>query len=458
MVENGVVFVHHPMIHIKGDKPVMSIELDELSRIGFGGYRISIGSAEHARALSHALRSGCNLIDTSANYMNGESEMLVGKVLSENPDLDAFVITKAGYIQGDNLNVISELNRKGLARDGLIIFSEEYQYSIHPDFLQSQIELSCQRLQRERIDGFLLHNPEHYFEQDTDDVSPDEFYTMIANAFKFLEEMVAAGVIRYYGISSNTFPFSTEAENTTDLHQVMKIARTISSSHHFKLIQFPFNLIEQQALDAHHGGMSLIDAARSYGIVTLSNRPINARRDNQVIRLASYDDEMQSCDDEEAQKIFDTCIDLVQQQLIREGADGTPMDYTPMRFLRDAWTTLSTPELVTSIFQTRIYPFLDALYDGSIPDDAGMAFARLQYYAILYAKKGMSEQSQIVRRQLIRNGRLRRDDTRPFTRVACDYYLASGVDHVLAGMKRVAYVDDLKELFQRRTTSGQMVS
>lgn len=436
----------------------MSIELDELSRIGFGGYRVSIGSAEHARALTHALRSGCNLIDTSANYMNGESELLIGKVLSENPDLDAFVVTKAGYIQGDNLNVIAELNRSGLAREGLISFSEDYQYSIHPDFLRSQLELSCGRLQRDRIDGFLLHNPEHYFAQNTDDISPDEFYTMITGAFEFLEEMVAAGIIRYYGISSNTFPASTEAENTTNLHRVVEIARMISSSHHFKLIQFPFNLIERQALESHHGEMSVIDAARSYGIVTFSNRPINARRDNQVIRLALYDDEVQTCDDDEAQKIFDTCVDLIQQQLIQEGEEGTPMDYTPMRFLRDAWTTISTPELVASIFQTRIYPFLDALYNGPLPENVAMSFVRLQYYATLYAKKAMTEQSRAVRRQLARSGSIRGDDTRSFTQVACDYCLSSGIDHVLAGMKRVAYVDDLKQLFQRGAMSGKMAS
>lgn len=426
---------------------MMSVELCELSRIGFGGYRISIGSAEHARALAYALRSGCNLIDTSANYMNGQSEALIGHMLAEHPDLKAFIITKAGYIQGDNLDVMAKLNRRGVARDGLITFSEDYQYSIHPDFLRSQIELSCKRLRRNQIDGFLLHNPEHYFDQENDDINPDEYYAQITSAFEFLQEMVAAGIIRYYGISSNTFPLCTDAENTTDLHRVMEIARKISSSHDFKLIQFPLNLLERQALETHHGGTSLIGAARSYGITTFSNRPINARIDNAVIRLALYEDAAQACNDDEAQQLFDMCVDLVQQQLTKVGEKDTPMDYTPMRFLRDSWTTISTPELVTSIFQTRIYPFFHRLYEGSIPDDEALIFAKLQYYAILYAKKAMTEQTRTIRRKLIRSGRIKRDDPRSLTQVACSQYLASGIDHVLVGMKRVCYVDDLKDLF-----------
>ena len=48
---------------------------------GFGGYRIDYRIAEHYEALVHAIRSGINLIDTSANYTDGGSELLIGKAL-----------------------------------------------------------------------------------------------------------------------------------------------------------------------------------------------------------------------------------------------------------------------------------------------------------------------------------------------------------------------------------------
>ncbi|MGH7165297.1 MAG: aldo/keto reductase, partial [Nitrospiraceae bacterium] len=53
------------------------------SRLGFGGYRIDTEDPEHREALLKALRGGCNLIDTSTNYGDGDSERLIGTVLAE---------------------------------------------------------------------------------------------------------------------------------------------------------------------------------------------------------------------------------------------------------------------------------------------------------------------------------------------------------------------------------------
>ena len=82
------------------------INLNDLSKIGFGCHFVSANSNEHYKALLHALSSGCNLFDTSANYMKGESEKLIGKVIKENPKYDSFVITKSGYDQSENLGMI----------------------------------------------------------------------------------------------------------------------------------------------------------------------------------------------------------------------------------------------------------------------------------------------------------------------------------------------------------------
>ncbi len=55
----------------------------EVSSIGFGGYRIHHNSIENAQALRYALLNGFNLIDTSSNYTDGGSEMLIGNLLQE---------------------------------------------------------------------------------------------------------------------------------------------------------------------------------------------------------------------------------------------------------------------------------------------------------------------------------------------------------------------------------------
>src|SRR3954470_2550212 len=79
-----------------------------ISPIGFGTYRVTQHDPEHREALTLALKSGVNVIDTSTNYMLGSSERLVGDVLGdlftkgELKREEVVVVTKVGYVQGPN--------------------------------------------------------------------------------------------------------------------------------------------------------------------------------------------------------------------------------------------------------------------------------------------------------------------------------------------------------------------
>jgi aryl-alcohol dehydrogenase-like predicted oxidoreductase len=69
-----------------------------VSAVGFGGYRTGRSDPTHREALRAALQAGVNLIDTSSNYMLGDSERLVGEVLAEGlvPRAAVGVDTKMG--------------------------------------------------------------------------------------------------------------------------------------------------------------------------------------------------------------------------------------------------------------------------------------------------------------------------------------------------------------------------
>jgi aryl-alcohol dehydrogenase-like predicted oxidoreductase len=117
-------------------------------RIGLGTYRMSIRSAEHRQALLLALQSGCKLIDTAANYTDGEAELLIGEVLQEHSEFSPLLITKAGYIQGA---ITQRLQDEGIL-DKIIKHSHEnYDISLDPIFLESQINHSLKNLQQEHI-------------------------------------------------------------------------------------------------------------------------------------------------------------------------------------------------------------------------------------------------------------------------------------------------------------------
>lgn len=79
-----------------------------VSRIGFGGYRVDDRSDVHREALREALVSRITLVDTSSNYADGHSEILVGEVVRDvlsrgaTRREDLVLVTKAGYVQGTN--------------------------------------------------------------------------------------------------------------------------------------------------------------------------------------------------------------------------------------------------------------------------------------------------------------------------------------------------------------------
>jgi aryl-alcohol dehydrogenase-like predicted oxidoreductase len=100
------------------------------SQAGFGCYRIADGIDAHRSALQRALEGGINLIDTSANYADGESETLVGKVLANAIESGALsrqaviVVTKGGYLQGRNYALSQARKAQGQPFSDLVPYAD----------------------------------------------------------------------------------------------------------------------------------------------------------------------------------------------------------------------------------------------------------------------------------------------------------------------------------------------
>jgi len=269
------------------------------SEAGFGGYRIYDQVPKHYGALVKALSSGINLIDTSANYTDGGSERLIGKVLQ---DLVAkgeilreeiIVVSKGGYLQGENYQLSQQRKTDGNPFCELVQYDDGLEHCIHPEFLSEQIGRSLERLGLETIDCYLLHNPEYYLKWAEEHDVPvreaqTEYLHRIREAFIFLEEEVAKGRIGCYGISSNTFVLPKRIYTFTSLAQIWDIAETINSYNHFRVIEFPCNLLETSAITENNqpDGETVLDFAYKKELAVLINRPLNAIQDNQLIRLA----------------------------------------------------------------------------------------------------------------------------------------------------------------------------
>lgn len=276
------------------------------SRLGFGGYRTTTEDPEHREALTKALLSGCNLVDTSTNYMDGDSERLVGSVLSQLVSKGALkrdeiiIVSKIGYVQGANLKAAEAREKAGNPYPEVVKYGDGIWHCLHPEFLDDQLALSLDRLGLQTLDVLLLHNAEYFLSDAKHKGQTDllllreEFYRRLQAAFAYLETQAAAGRLQYYGVSSNTCTAEPGDPEATSLSRMIETARHAApgGAHHFRVLQLPMNLFESGALLTRNTGkdhgQTVLELVQQEQIAILVNRPLNAMpgKGNAMVRLA----------------------------------------------------------------------------------------------------------------------------------------------------------------------------
>jgi len=276
-----------------------------VSHIGFGCYRVDDETPEHREALVKALEEGCILIDTSTNYTDGGSERLVGSVLAELsrdsrlPRESVVIVSKIGYVQGQNLTLAQEREAAGKPFPEMVKYMEGCWHCLHPEFLRDQLTRSLDRLQVETLDVCLLHNPEYFLADAKKRRSGRleevriEFYRRLREAFAFLETQVAAGRIGCYGVSSNTAVLPADDPEATCLSRMLEAAQAAGGSgHHLCVVQVPMNLFEPGAVltpnNGPDGTHTVLALAAEAEVGVLVNRPLNASAGDRLFRLADF--------------------------------------------------------------------------------------------------------------------------------------------------------------------------
>ncbi len=258
-----------------------------LSSIGLGTYLGDTdepADMEYTEAITTALRSGINLMDTAINYRHQRSERNIGAALErlvaagEVKRDEVVVCTKAGYLSFDG----------NLPADPRSYFAREYietgildpaqiaggMHCMAPKYLENQIDRSRRNLGLEMIDVFYVHNPETQLAA----VSREVFRQRLQAAFTMLEKQVKAGAIRYYGVATwSGFRVPEGSRDYIGVAEVEQIARSAGGEgHHFRFIQLPFNLAMPEAFAmanqtvAEHI-MSLGVAATKLGIAVVGS-------------------------------------------------------------------------------------------------------------------------------------------------------------------------------------------
>jgi aryl-alcohol dehydrogenase-like predicted oxidoreductase len=143
----------------------MRISEVSLGTWAFGGEWGEVSDEDSYAALNRAVDLGVNFLDTADVYGDGRSERLIGRLLSERPNDEIFVATKAG-------RRLDPHTAEGYNHENLSRF----------------VERSLENLGVEALDLLQLHCP------------PTEAYSQ-DETFEALDRLQEAGKIKNYGVS-----------------------------------------------------------------------------------------------------------------------------------------------------------------------------------------------------------------------------------------------------------------
>ncbi|CAO3625114.1 unnamed protein product [Cunninghamella blakesleeana] len=246
---------------------------ESVTRIGFGGYRLNQPKT-HADTLKYALQQGINIIDTGANFENGLSESIIGNVLSTTtiPRSDITLVTKAGYLSKADIERYQQHNDVIEGKDYIHIQGNSY-HGISPNILNDQLEQSLNRLKTNYIDIFMINAPERMLTKNN--MSSNQLYTELKSSFQFLKEMVKQGVIKGYGLCSNTLTTKESIDYISLSSFISQLQNQVGGDDlmkDFVALQTPFNLYEQHIL---HDTV-VMDLIEQHDLFLMTNRPLNA--------------------------------------------------------------------------------------------------------------------------------------------------------------------------------------
>jgi aryl-alcohol dehydrogenase-like predicted oxidoreductase len=261
-----------------------------LSSIGLGTYLGNPDEATDARYIESGARAvelGANVIDTAANYRFQRSERSIGKALRKLTAESGFsrneivICTKGGYLPFDG-GPPSDVRRyveETFVRPGIARFEDIVggSHCMTPAYLQSQLDQSLENMNLSCLDVYYIHNPESQLGF----ISREEFYVRLHAAFERLEQNVAQGKVRKYGVATwNGFRVAPHSREYHSLEQMVQIAREAGGeSHGFRFIQLPFNLAMPEALSLSNQSvgstsMSVLEAAAALEITVVASASI----------------------------------------------------------------------------------------------------------------------------------------------------------------------------------------
>ena len=191
------------------------------------GFQSTIDEKKASELVDNAIDNGINFFDTADGYGNGQSEIILGKVLNKKRK-DVLITTKLSF-------------RKG---------KQAFNAGVNSKHIIEQCHNSLKNLQTDYIDVLLLHN--------------DDPITPIDETLKALENLVQQGKVRYIGFSNyQAWKAAAMTQRQKDLHY----SPFVASQMHYSILN---REVEREIIpmSLHYGIGMMVWSPLSSGFLT----------------------------------------------------------------------------------------------------------------------------------------------------------------------------------------------
>jgi D-threo-aldose 1-dehydrogenase len=248
----------------------------EVTELSFGGAAIgnlfTVVSDDDARAaIDAAWEGGIRTFDTAPHYGLGLSERRLGAALRHRPRDEYVISTKVGRLLEPADGPVGR-DTEGFAVPAR--FTRRFDYSA--DGVRRCLEASLGRLDLDRVDIALIHDPDDHGEQ------------ALREAYPALERLRAEGAVRAIGVGMNQTALLTRFVTDTDVDVVLVAGR--------------YTLLDRSA------GQQLLPAALRRGVSVLAGGVFNSGVLADPVAGATYD--YHAAPDEligRARRVAETC-------------------------------------------------------------------------------------------------------------------------------------------------------
>jgi aryl-alcohol dehydrogenase-like predicted oxidoreductase len=191
------------------------------------GFQSTIDEKKASELVDNAIDNGINFFDTADGYGNGQSEIILGKVLNKKRK-DVLLTTKLSFRTGE----------------------QAFNAGVNSKHIIEQCHNSLKNLQTDYLDVLLLHN--------------DDPITPIDETLKALENLVQQGKVRYIGFSNyQAWKAAAMTQRQKDLHY----SPFVASQMHYSILN---REVEREIIpmSLHYGIGMMVWSPLSSGFLT----------------------------------------------------------------------------------------------------------------------------------------------------------------------------------------------